>query len=243
MIHTLTEQSYLDTLIESKRIANRREFLMSIDFSQNKLYTGNETIGEMLLIEGITDDFLTEGALSIPLNKLKSMVAEIGQNISTMEGLGKIKSKFGPMAKKVPPKEIENQTRHLAAVKGISAKNLNGFFEQTARLTASVGIALTWVETPFIWLLLLVFAIQSNDLVEFKDNIKKFFAEWNKAITRSDSEYERSFKLLGLAWKLIMICFIPPFIQSMALMPVAAVYILVGYILLILDGYKHLEKK
>lgn len=231
----LSENSYLHALKESEKLKPKNILTTPLDFSLNENYTGEESIYELLVANGVQMDVLEEGALAMPINKLKGVVAKATADSGTVEGIKKTVSSYGGLARAVKPEAIKNQAMALAQTKGISDKEVLDTFNQVTRFLSLVTVGGQVISNPIAWVVIIIALIKSGDLDTFKKQFKATLNELNKGIQRKDSKFEGSLEMLSTAWKLLLICFIPPWIQIVILSPLAGLYAFVGLIHFAID--------
>jgi len=227
------EQAYLNDLKRSTIVNNRLLLQAEMDFTKSK-YTGQETIAEILQEYGVEldEDLLSEGMFSVPINKLKNMVMSVGKDVGNLEGLKNIKKKFGGMASKVTNDTMKQKAVQIAATKNIDEKEVASIFDMVARAMSAYSFGGFVIGSPFGWLLIIVALLKAKDFESFKKNISDAITDLGKSITKTGTEFEEAMDLYAWAYKLVMICFIPPWIQAIVLMPLAGVYAFIGLILM-----------
>jgi len=236
----IVEQAYLNDLKQSIQITDPLVLKTEMNFTKSK-YTGQETIAEILQEYGIDlgDELLTEGLFSTPINKLKGMVSSLGKDIGDMEGLKRIKKKFGSMASRVSTGTLEKKAVQMGAAKDVDEKEIQSAFSIITRALSAYSSALAAVTTPLGWLVLLVALIKSGDLPTFKKNFKEAISELGKAIKNTGTEYEKAISMFSEAYKMLFICLIPPWIQALVFMPVAGILAFIAYILMAIAFLDH----
>jgi len=201
---------------------------------------GEDLIEDILIREGIflDESVLNEGIFSMPINKIKSIAGGITQDISSPEGLKKIKEKYGKMASSITPSDLKNQAVKLAASKGISEEEVNSTFEKILRALVTLKLATFTILTPIGWILIIVSLIKSGSMDSFGKNIKEMMAEIAKGIDRKEGKFDQVLNLGSTAWKFILVCLIPPWFQAVVLAPAAGILIILAFILYIVEVLK-----
>lgn len=228
---------YLEILKESTFIANPGLSTKNINF-------GNELMVDVLIQEGffLDESVLNEGIFDIPMTKMKSIVGDITGKLSSKEGTEQIVKKYGKMTSSFSVSDLKNQAVKLAATKGIEEEKVLSFFERIMR-ALTVGSNLTSVIlNPLGWVFIIICLIKSGGIEQFKKNLNDISSELYKSLDTGGGKFEDAVSLGSTAWKLILVCFIPPWIQFVVLMPAAALISLIGFIMFLVQVYKMSKK-
>jgi uncharacterized membrane protein len=103
-------------------------------------------------------------------------------------------------------------------------------------VTFKLGV--TTLVTPIGWILIIVSLVKSGSFEKFSDNVKEMMSEIEKGIQKSEGKFNTALTLGSTAWKLILVCLIPPWFQSVVLMPAVGILMLVAFILYIIEVLK-----
>jgi hypothetical protein len=236
MTNKLNEKEYLNYLKESLSFSVK-EYENIIDFSNNPIYVGTESVGDILVEEGIIKNYLEEGILTIPIDKLKQIFSKLMINSSTIEGLKNTEKIFGGIAKKIKGTEIPKKIIQIAETKGISDSQVNSSFEQILRMLGLLQIGFYFL-APITWIIVLIALAKSGSFDDFQKHLKSATDELLNSIDKKDSNFEKSMMLQSLVLKLLLACLIPPWIQGVILTPIILVLMLIAYLQFIVEFLK-----
>ena len=194
----------------------------------------SESIGDILSKElGLDKDILTEGIFDLPVNKVKSMIKNFQTN--DPEKLKKATNRFKSSAEKVGVKKIEDSAYNLSRSINIDDKEVASTFTKITRAIAVFQIGMFTTINPLGWALVIIAIImciaKKKPLSEFGDEIVKRIGDGANHIKKDDTTIEKAIALMSIGNRLMLYCFIPPFLQVIILLPIAMICSWVGLIL------------